>query len=183
MRPALCAAALVLVCLLAAESAAAAVPYQQDWKRAAKKAHFSAVPAPGVLANFKVAPAPFGLAPIDAVYQVFHTKACPRYVHRFVQGNFARSRDRASLTVSFTGVQRSKSCQAPFRRPSGPRVGLVSALGTVMGLYRDKFGSGVSYATIASIGGGRLYLQLVYRTNRGADEATRIVEGLRWVRR
>jgi hypothetical protein len=191
-------AGVVLSGLVGAAPAAAEVPHEKRWQRAAEIARFPATPAPGDLAGFVLGQGQNGLKPIDGYYDAFEPgdRDCrrlkDRVEHRFTTGHFQHGFDAAygaSMVVQYQGLDERRKCW-PQRTsdPSSVRfVRHVTVLGKRMKLRWDPAADNGTYYYIAGrLRGHRFYLQISYGDEAGKPgeaEIVRIARGMRWVRR
>jgi hypothetical protein len=186
------------VALAGPAAAAADVPHEKRWQRAAEIARFSATPAPGDLAGFVLGSGRDGLRPIDGSYDAFEPgdrdcrRLTDRVENRFTTGHFWNSPDAeygASMVMHYQNLHKRRKCW-PQRTPDPPSVRLVrhvQVLGKRMRLYKDPEGRpGTYYFIEGRLRGNRFYLQISYdgqADDPGEAEIMRIAGGIRWVRR
>jgi hypothetical protein len=175
-----------LVALFAVSPASAAtVPYQKDWKRAARDGGFKSVPAPSRL---------YGFVPTDRIpggddRGVFgasgpSSDSCPRFPNKGVGGFFLRTRDSAEFLHGYTNKVRPARCNLS-RGLAGKRIRRIRVLGAWLNLYRvaSRVRGGSSYQVRGTLHGNDAFLTVNYTQPRSSRGIVRIAQGLRWVRR
>ena len=123
--------------LAAIPASAAALPHERDWKRAAEKAHYTAVPAPSILSGFVFSgvPGSNGESGIGGYHRRMpHSGSCPSFTYQSVYGFFWRPGDAASLSTSYS--RETPACSRGADTRKYVRIGSVRALGTRIALYR-----------------------------------------------
>ena len=176
----------VFVLLAAIPASAAALPHGRDRKRAAEKAHYTAVPAPSILSGFVFGgiPGSNGESGIGGYHRRMpHSGSCPSFTYQSVYGFFWRPGDAASLSTSYS--RETPACSRGADTRKYVRIGSVRALGTRIALYRlPEFAPAqTSYAVRGMVRGQRFHFELTYQTGgvpRGG--IVRLAESLRWVR-
>jgi len=198
VKAALAIASLLVVALAGPAVAAADVPHEQRWQRAAGIARFPATPAPGDLAGFILGSGRDGLRPIDGYYDTFEPgdRDCRRLKnrvkHRFTTGHFWNNPEAeygAVLTMHYQGLDDRRACW-PQTTPEPASVRFVrhvEVLGKRMKLYWNPDADVGSYYFIEGrLRGNRFYLHIKYdgqADDPSEAEIVRIAHGMRWVRR